>query len=129
MTSSLVAPEARLLGREHGSELWDSEEILLRAFRPDGMARRDASRAAMLVAAAFLLASERLFDSTLGPQPVLYRITSFEASFLGISVCQLGDHRMHLPFIEVGIRVVRDHVYLLYGHMDLHECEFHHNAC
>jgi len=36
MASSLVAPEGRLLGRERESELSDSEEILLRTFRPDG---------------------------------------------------------------------------------------------
>jgi len=36
MASSLVAPEARLLGTGHGPELSDSEEIILRAFHSDG---------------------------------------------------------------------------------------------
>jgi len=36
MASSLVVPEARLSGREHGPESLDSDEIFLRAFCSDG---------------------------------------------------------------------------------------------
>jgi ribosomal protein S18 acetylase RimI-like enzyme len=36
MASRLVAPETHLFGKEDGTELHDSDEIRLRAFRPDG---------------------------------------------------------------------------------------------